>query len=419
MNRIEGSSQPLLWFMALLLSASLVACGGGGSDGAAAVGNGSAAPGTVAAPGSAGSSGAAATNPTVISSSPTSGATKVPTSTESSLAVVSVKLLTATFSEAMSPGTITPVGTFTLRNNTLGIDVPGTVAMNAGNTAATFTPAVAALNAATSYTATITTAAKNAGGTAMPNPVAWSFTTAAALSTGQAPVNLLTAGNFAILAKTTITDVPASAIVGNIGLSPGPGSAVLVTCAEMTGQIFTVDATYVGSGNVTCAAPGPGANKTTVDNAILDMGTAYGDAVGRTLPDATELGTGEIGGLVIDPGLYKWSTAVTISTDVTLHARGDANAVWIFQIAGDLDIAAGGSVPAGIKVNLAGGAKASNIFWQVGGPTGATLGTFSTFNGNILSAKQVRARTGAVVNGRLLADTQVALQQNPVTTPSP
>jgi hypothetical protein len=147
------------------------------------------------------------------------------------------------------------------------------------------------------------------------------------------------------------------------------------------------------------------------------MGTAYGDAVGRTNPDATELGAGNISGLTLAPGLYKWSTAVSINTDVML--TGGANDVWIFQIAGDLNIASGGSVPAGIKVVLAGGAKASNIFWQVGGLTGATLGTFSTFNGIILSAKQVRVQTGAVVNGRLFADTQVTLQQNPVTQPAP
>ncbi len=179
----------------------------------------------------------------------------------------------------------------------------------------------------------------------------------------------------------------------------------------------TVDAAYVGSGNVTCVAPGPGANKTLVDNAILDMGTAYNDAMGRTNPDATELGAGDISGLTLAPGLYKWSTSVLVNTDVTLS--GSANDVWIFQIAGDLDVAAGGSVPAGIKIVLAGGAKASNVFWQVGGPTGATLGTFSTFNGIILSAKQVRVRTGAVVNGRLFADTQVTLQQNSVTQPAP
>jgi hypothetical protein len=149
------------------------------------------------------------------------------------------------------------------------------------------------------------------------------------------------------------------------------------------------------------------------------MGTAYAEAGARTLPDATELGSGNISGLTIYPGLYKWSTNVAINTDVTLDAQGDTNAVWIFQVGLDLPVAAKGNVVAGVKVILAGGAKASNIFWQVGGLTGATLGTFSTFNGTILSAKQAIANTGAVVNGRLFADTQVTLQQNPVTKPAP
>jgi hypothetical protein len=154
-----------------------------------------------------------------------------------------------------------------------------------------------------------------------------------------------------------------------------------------------------------------------VDNAVLDMGTAYVDAAGRTLPDATELGAGNIGGMTLAPGLYKWSTGVIIPTSVTLS--GGANDVWIFQIAGDLSIAAGGDVPSGKKVILTGGAQASNVFWQVGGATGATLGTYSTFNGTILSAKQVIIDTGAVLNGRALAQTQVTLDASVVSVPQP
>jgi hypothetical protein len=383
-------------------------------------------------PGVAGSTGAAATNPTVILSNPSDGDTNVPVRTHNGTTnVVSVKVLTATFSEAMDPTTITPLGVFTLRDDTLGADVPGAVTMNAANTIATFTPNVVTLNASTNYTATISTAAKNAGGiTAMPNPVAWSFTTMgtsfanqASPFVGQAPVDLLSAADFVILAKTTITDVVASAITGNIGVSPGPGSSVLVPCADITGTIYTVDAGYPFA-DKTCVAPVTAANKTLVDQAVADVGTAYAEAAARTLPDATELGAaGEIGGLTIYPGLYKWSTAVNISTDITLDAKGDTNAVWIFQIAQDLTVAGKGDLLTGIKVILANGAKASNIFWQVGAAgvpgAGATLDTYSTFNGTILSAKQAIANTGAVVNGRLFADTQATLQQNPVTKPAP
>jgi hypothetical protein len=153
-----------------------------------------------------------------------------------------------------------------------------------------------------------------------------------------------------------------------------------------------------------------------VDNAVLDMGTAYVDAAGRTNPTATELGAGLIGGMTLAPGLYKWSTDVTISTNVTLS--GSANDVWIFQIAGNLNVASAGSLASGTKILLTGGAKAANVFWQIGGVTGATLGTYSTFNGTILTQKQVILQTGAVLYGRALAQTQVTLDASVVTAPA-
>lgn len=241
----------------------------------------------------------------------------------------------------------------------------------------------------------------------------------AALAAGPAPVDLLTAGNFVILSKTGVTNTGShtSVITGNVGSSPITAAAMNnVFCSEITGTIYGVDAAYTGSGATTCFAGNPPlSNKTLVDNAVLDMGTAYTDAAGRALPDGTELYAGNLGGQTFAPGLYKWSTNVTIPTNVTLS--GSANDVWIFQIAGDLSIASGGSVPTGIKVVLTGGAQAANVFWQVGGLTGATLGTYATFNGNILSAKQVIMQTGAVLNGRALAQTQVTLDANPVSAP--
>jgi hypothetical protein len=145
-------------------------------------------------------------------------------------------------------------------------------------------------------------------------------------------------------------------------------------------------------------------------SAVSDMLTAYNDAAGRTLPDATELGAGDITGMTITPGLYKWSTGVLISAaGVTLS--GGANDIWIFQIAGDLTVA-----NAAIVI-LSGGAQSSNIFWQVAGGAGATLGTTSVFNGNILAIKAIVLKTGATLNGRALAQTAVTLDANKVTVP--
>ena len=141
--------------------------------------------------------------------------------------------------------------------------------------------------------------------------------------------------------------------------------------------------------------------------AVSDMQTAYTDAAGRTLPDATELGAGNIGGMTLAPGLYKWSTGVTIPTDVTLS--GGASDVWIFQIAQTLGISSGK------KVLLSGGAQAGNIFWQVAGQV--TLATTSVFNGNILGQTAIVLNNGATLNGRALAQTAVTLDANPVTKP--
>ncbi len=252
--------------------------------------------------------------------------------------------------------------------------------------------------------------------------VSSSFIPSFALAAGPAAVDLLSipTNNFVVVSKTGITNTGGhtSGIVGNIGASPITAAAMNgIFCSEIMGTIYGVNAAYVGSGDQTCFAGNPPlANKTLIDNAVADMATAYTDAAGRTLPTATELGAGNIGGLTIAPGLYKWSTNVTIPADVTLS--GGAGDVWIFQMTGNLTLSSAKNVI------LSGGAVASNVFWQVGGPTGATLGTYSTFNGNILSNKQIIVQTGAVLNGRALAKTQVTLDANSVflsdiTPPTP
>ena len=136
------------------------------------------------------------------------------------------------------------------------------------------------------------------------------------------------------------------------------------------------------------------------------MEVAYLDAAGRAA-GVTELAAGNIGGLTIGPGVYKWSSPVTILVDVTLS--GGPNDVWIFQIAGGLTQAAA------TRVNLIGGAQAKNIFWQVAGV--ASMAATAHMEGTILSATGITLVTGASVNGRLLAQTAVTLQMNTVTKP--
>ncbi len=230
------------------------------------------------------------------------------------------------------------------------------------------------------------------------------------LGHGPAPVVLGGAGNFVILTKSGITNVHTSAITGNIGSSPITAAAMdNVFCSEITGFIYGADAAYTGSGVTTCFK-GLAADITLVGNAVLDMGTAYTDAAGRA-PDFTEVGAGNISGMTLPAGTYKWGTGVLIASDVTL--TGGPNDVWIFEIAQDITLANG------IKVVLAGGALPKNIFWQVAGGTGVALGTTSHMEGVIMAAKAITVKTGASANSRFLAQTAVTLDANAITQSAP
>lgn len=222
---------------------------------------------------------------------------------------------------------------------------------------------------------------------------------------GPSAVNLRTAGNYAILAKSGISNVSTSAITGDLGLSPAQGSyitgfsltqdssTVFDTSSQVTGKLYA--ANY--------GVPTPA----TLTSAIADMQTAYTDAAGRSSPDHTELGAGEIGGLTLKPGLYKWGTGVDISINVTLS--GGSSDVWIFQIGQGLTLATGA------KVVLSGGAQAKNVFWQCAGDI--TVNSTAVLQGIALSQTAIALKTGATANGRLFAQTDVSLEQSTVTEP--
>lgn len=214
------------------------------------------------------------------------------------------------------------------------------------------------------------------------------------LAAGPAPVNLRSAAHFVILSGAGITTTGGGIINGDIGASPIAGSAIGVPCAQVNGIIYAVDAS-----GPSCAV---------VDAALLstakgDLTTAYNDAAGRTpTPSGPNLnpglipGSGNIGGMNLAPGLYKFTTTALITgSDVTL--TGGPDDVWIFQCAQDLQLGSG------ISVILAGGAQAKNIFWQVG--TSAVLGTFSNFKGTILADQAITINTSSTIEGRALAFT--------------
>ncbi len=219
------------------------------------------------------------------------------------------------------------------------------------------------------------------------------------------PADLGAAGNYVILAKTGISNVTGSTVTGNIGISPAASTYItgFSLVADGTNQFATSSSVVGNVYAATYAAPTP----TNMTSAIGNMQTAYTTAAGRTPPDFNELATGNLGGLTLAPGLYKWGTTVTIPTNVTIS--GGANDTWIFQIAGDL------IVSAATNINLAGGAQAKNIFWQVAGQV--TIGTTSHFEGIILCKTAVSLQTSATMNGRIFAQSMVSLDNNVITKP--
>ncbi|MBC7659175.1 MAG: DUF3494 domain-containing protein [Chitinophagaceae bacterium] len=332
------------------------------------------------------------TAPAEASKTPLASASNVPTN----------RKLTVIFDEAMDPTTLT-THTFSVKNPA-GVLVAGVVTYT--GTTATFAPSQA-LQANTTYTVTMTTDVKDLAGNPLSTALVWTFTTGSVAAQGPAPVSLGTAGNFVILAKAAISTTGTTAVVGNLGLSPAAQSF-------MTGFSEALDSTNVFARSILVtgkmyaadmAVPTP-ANLTT---AVSDMELAYTDAAGRKIPDFIELGAGDVSGKTMVPGLYKWGTGLLMTSDVTL--AGGENDVWIFQIAQNVTIANG------VHITLSGGARPSNIFWQVAGQV--TLGTTSSFKGVILSQTQIVLQTGASLNGRALAQTAVTLDANAVTQPTP
>ena len=304
----------------------------------------------------------------------------------------------ATFSKPMTEATV--VSAFSLSSG--GVPVPGTVTYFDGT--ATLLPNVK-LALDTRYTATITTAATDATGNGLAATYTWSFTTETTAPLGPAPLVLGTASSYVVLAKTAITNVPTSAITGNVGISPAAASYITgfsMTKAASKWTSLQVDGSIFAADN---DAPTP----TNLTTAINDLMTAYTDGENRPNPTYLNRDSGTLTTLPLPPGLYKWGSAVSIPQDINIV--GAANDVWIFQITGNL------TMSAATKMRLSGGAAPKNIFWQVAGLV--SMGNTSHAEGIVLSKTMINLGTGASVNGRLFAQTAVTLASNTITAPAP
>src|SRR6202048_4984830 len=360
-----------MWILAFLLAVLAVGCGDSDKNG------------------NAGNPSAPLIPPTVTSVTLPNGSTLVCPNTA---------VITATFSKAMNPATIT-TATFTVTSS--AGSVSGQVTYAAATNIATFTPFTPpGLAPSTTFTATITTGVQDTFGNALAANFVWTFTTSPVCPTPPAPPPppppappspLGTACNFGILGATpsVISVGPAIVSGGDIGIWPA-ASIVGFPPGTLTGTKHMGDAVaQTAQGDLTIA----------YNNAAAAAG-------GAVLP-------ADIGGLTLAPGVYK-TTSAQPSLGITgnLALSGGAGGVWIFQIVSTLTTAAGNS-----QVIMSGGALSKNVFWQVGSL--ATLGTDTTFAGNIMAKESITVNTGATLNGRALARTgAVTLDSNPVNVPT-
>jgi type VI secretion system secreted protein VgrG len=209
-----------------------------------------------------------------------------------------------------------------------------------------------------------------------------------------ATTTLGTAGNFAVLAGTTITNTNQSVINGgDVGLYSG---------SSITG--FAASGANSVSGSFTQHI-----TDSTAQQAKADLTTAYNAAA--ALSPTTNLSGTNLGGLTLTPGVYFFSSSAQLTGTLTLNYQGNANAVFVFQIGSTLTTASNASV---VTTNIGGGTTGCGVFWQVG--SSATIGTGTSFEGHILALTSITLASGATMAGSALArNGAVTMDANTIT----
>lgn len=420
MKNFENYRRARRWLVVSTLAAVLAACGGGEGGRDPILGTGTTstttipgAPAGAILPGAVCTLGAGPTIPTVTTSDPTNGNQFVPTSTTG--VAGGGKRVTATFSLAMDAATINAT-TFTLTPLGGVALVPASVAYASATRVATLTTS-AALLPDTTYTAVITVGVLTTPGGVPPAcSYAWTFKTSTPASSGVGPVNLGLATPLAIASAAGVSNTataPLSHLNGDAVLDPTTTcNAASIGAAGDFGACGGFAPTLTG----TVSSPlFPDAGVTS--GAIkADLNAAYLSLESGVLPGATVLGCGIIGtnggagagvgcagNATLPPGIYISATASSIDVTgvLTLDGGGDANARFVFQAPSTLVTAAGAPGVPGSQIVLTNGAKASNVWWQVG--SSATIGTYADFKGNILADTSITLGTNATSCGRLLA----------------
>jgi hypothetical protein len=335
--------------------------------------------------------------PLVVSTDPANTATGVPLN----------KKITATFNQVMDPTTINST-TFTLYNGTS--PVAGTVTYS--GTTATFTPAVN-LNPSTVYTATITTGAKNTAGNGLATNYVWTFTTTGSASVP--PSFMGTAAMFgAFGGNAGITNQGINTVINNGSIGTTAASTLITGFHDgTTGDVYTETPLNIGlvTGRIYTAPPAPGtaASAAIANQGLIDANIAYQSISPASKPGGTDPGAGELGGLVLAPGVYKSASGTFKITNgnLTLDAMGDPNAQWFFQAPTSLTVGVAGPVGAR-SVILINGAQAKNVYWYVGSAATINAAGGGVMTGTIISSSGITFSTAGnatqtVLNGRAIS----------------
>jgi hypothetical protein len=220
-------------------------------------------------------------------------------------------------------------------------------------------------------------------------------------------VDLKKACNYAVLAETGISSEATSTVIGDIAVSPIAATAITGFSLDLdVGAQFATSSQVEGEAYAADYGGDTAANLTV---AVLDMQTAYTDAASRTTADSNRINLllGSIGGQTLTPGVYAFTMAISIYSDITL--KGGADDVFIIQTTGVLTLGVG------VRVILSGGVLAKNVFWQVAG--NAAIGARAQMEGILLVKTDVVFITGSSLNGSILSQTAVALQMASITRP--
>ena len=212
-------------------------------------------------------------------------------------------------------------------------------------------------------------------------------------------INLRQSEDFAIFAHTSISSIPNSTITGRVGLRPGIRSLITLDPSEVTGGILEI---YAGDDKEITAAA-------YVTKAKLDIINAYNEAETR-IPDTDkiDLWNGNLGNKILGAGVYQWKSRVTIPLDLKLE--GNETDVWIFKVSGQLRIGTN------VHVTLSGGAKATNVFWQVGDDV--LIKANSAMVGTIISQQTFEMKEQSSLVGRaFVKNSNLILDKNTITKP--